>query len=530
MLKKRPGLSSPTYDKAFPDIDDVDHMAYEVQKRAVEDSERSVAGLLRALDHVAHLEEDAIDDIVIDPELVDSIAERERATDDDLIAGARPELEKWLQGSDRGRRQRARYALVRFDGPASPLVAGGLEGPPDDQIAVLRALADPLHEADPTEDWIVIATSRLRFPVMPPTLLPLLRPLLTPKAVARRRGEDGAAVSDSMRVLLLVLRIDREAAGSDVDALLLAAAEAEEFRPLLHDELTGGRLAGVRLPVSPSIRERFERGAASIERSRHAGLPSRTEMAELGLLAGLVGRDEAIARRTVAIFDLIGNKALSSVVVPFAGLLVASIDLLGPDELAKIAGFMVSEIEERLPAAAAAWVRLDPAKAKDLARRFHEGDRARVERRWLAAARAHLAFPGRRPEIAALIPETALGAALGDAPPEVARPILESLVRKARNGAELLSAVASASARRERAVLGAVLEKLRDTPFRVDAKLEALLVPLMGPENEDAVQTEIDGENPFRDRREALARALATALAPPAKTQTKTKAPAKTKK
>jgi hypothetical protein len=62
-----------------------------------------------------------------------------------------------------------------------------------------------------------------------------------------------------------------------------------------------------------------------------------------------------------------------------------------------------------------------------------------------------------------------------------------------------------------------VLERLRDTPFRVDAKLEGLLVPLMGPENEDEVRNEIDGENPFRDRREALARALAAALARPRK-------------
>ena len=512
MARNRNALLSNVYDREFPDVKGVDALARAVQQRAIAQRERSLEGLLRSLAHIASYEDDAFDDIVIDPGLVDALAEGKHARDQEIVALASVELRRWLDDRDGGRRQRALYALVRFSGPASELVASGLAGPPEAQVAVLHALANPLYES------VATAERDLRFPVLPAELLPLLRPLLSPKAVKRRADGEVADWRDSARILRLLLRIEPGAAPSKVHAVLLDALEVDEFRPLLHRELMEGELSDLSIAASPAVRGRFERGAAILEKARKAGLPSRVEIAVLGTLAAFVRRDETLARRTVSIFDLIGSTTSPETLVPFVELLTASADLLGPDELLNLASFMTREPEERLPAAAAAWVRLEPAKAKELARRFHEGDRARVERRWLAAARAHMAWPGRKPEIAALIPEAALAAALGDAPSEIARPILESLLRKARNGAELTFAVSVASARRERAVLGPVLEKLRDTPFRVDAKLESLLVPLMGPENEDDVRNEIAGENPFRDRREALARALAAALTRPGST------------
>ncbi|MDI1442585.1 hypothetical protein [Polyangium sp. 6x1] len=498
MARNRGALLSSVYDREFPDVKGLDALARAVQQRAIAQRKWSSEGLLASLAHIASYDDATFDDIVIDPGFVDALAEGTEARDRDIVAEASVELRRWLDDGDGGKRQRALYTLVRFVGPTSELVASGLAGPPEDQLAVIHALANGV-----------------RFPVLPAELLPLLRPLLSPAAVKRRADGDVADWRDSERIVRLFLRIESRAGSDEVHAVFLDALEVDEFRPLLHRQLARGELSDLRMPASPVVRGRFERGAAILEKARKAGLPNRVEIVVLGLLAALVRRDEALARRTVSIFDLIGSTTSPETLVPFVELLTGSIDLLGPDELLKLAAFMTWDPEERLPAAAAAWVRLEPAKAKELAQRFHEGDRARVERRWLAAARAHMAWPGRKPEIAALIPETALAAALGDAPSAIARPILESLLRKARNGAELMFAVSVASERRERDVLRAVLEKLRDTPFRVDVKLERLLVPLMGPENEDEVRDEIAGENPFRDRREALARALAAALAQP---------------
>ncbi|EYF04839.1 hypothetical protein [Chondromyces apiculatus] len=507
MARNRNALLSEVYDREFPDVKGLDALAQAVQRRAIKQRERSPEGVLRSLAHLARYEDDTFDDLVIDPGLVDALAEGKGARDQKIIAQVSGELRQWLDGRDGGKRQRAVYALVRFSGAASEFVARGLAGPPEDQVAVLHALANPLHED------VATAKRAVRFTAMPAEILPLLRPLLSSKALKRLADRDTADWRDGVRILRLLLQIEPGAATDEVHAVLLDALEVDELRPLFHRKYLQAEFSGVRMPASPAVRSRFERGAAILDKARTSGLPSRVELAVLGALAMLVRSDAALACRTASLFELLGSTMSPETLVPFVELLTASADLLGPEEILKLAGFMTQDPEERLPAAAAAWVRLDPAKAKDLARRFHEGDRARVERRWFAAAGAHMAFQDRKPEIAALIPETALAAAMDGAPSEIARPILESLVRKARNPAELMFAVSIASARRERAVLRPVLAKLQDTPFRIDAKLEALLVPLMGPENEDHVQNEIDGENPFRDRREALARALAAALA-----------------
>lgn len=516
--KRRRGVSSGAFDSQFPDLDDTDSIAYAVRVRALRDRKRTSAGLLRSLEHIARHEDRVFDDVVIDPEFLDAVAESAAPADREIVAESSEKLREWLTGADTGNRQRARYALIRFEGPTSELVASGLAGEPLAQIAAVRALVDPLAEG------VATSSRALRFPVIPASLVPLVRPLFSAKSLAKGADEDDdddgpPKGPDAGHLIQLLLRVEPGPAADEVGALLLAALDDEDFRPQLHRELTRGALSAIRMPATPAIRARFERGAAILEQSRKAGLPSRVEMTVLGLLAAFVGRDEALARRALTIFDLLGGKLLpGNIVTPFSQLLAASIDLLPPEALAQLAAFMTKDPEERLPAAAAAWVRLDPSKARELARRFNDGEKPRVEKRWLTAARAHLAYPDRKPEIASLIPEPSLGAALGDAPSDIARPILQSLVRKARNPAELLSALTLASRRAERSVLPAVLEKLRDTPFRIDSKVEPLLAPLMGPENEDAVRTEIDGENPFRDRREALSRLLTAALSrPPAR-------------
>lgn len=497
MARRKPAPSSSDADP-FADYDDADSIAHAMGEMAIADREWSRDGLLRSLAHKASHEDDAFSSCVIDPEFVDLFALRRERGAAEIVESAMDELRRWLDGPDVGKQQRARYALVRFLGPDADVAVEGLRGGAAAQTAVLHALDNTFAPGEETPSG-----SRSR--PLPASLLPGLRVLLDPKAT-RKRVKAGASWHDFARIVRLLLRIDAE----EVSTLLLAAVEIDELRPALLEQLAANPGSHRLASVSAQVHERFERAASIIEKSRTAGLPSRVEMAVAGAIAALVGRDRTMAKRTVPIFDLVpGVNASPEPLVPLVRLLTASIDLLDPLELAHLASFMIRAPEERLPAAAAAWVRLDPAKAKQLTLRFHEGAGPAVAKRWLEAARAHMEWPGRSPAVAALIPEAALGAAAKGAPITITRPLFESLLRKARNSAELAAAVQGAAATADKALLSAVLEKLRDVPFRIDRTLEALLVPLMGPENEDLVREEIDGENPFRDRREALARALA---------------------
>jgi hypothetical protein len=503
-MPRRPPPSPPAASEPDPyaDYDDADSIAHAMQQAAIADREWSHSGLLRSLAHKASHEDGAFPDCVIDPEFIDLFALRPEPGAAAIIDHTVPDLRRWLDDPDIGKQQRARYALVRFLGPDSDVAVEGLRGSAAAQTAVLHALDNPI--ASDEEDEKETPPEPLSTP-LPASLLSGLRTLLDPKAT-RKRSRSGSSWRDFERILRLLLRIDAEEAST----LLLAAVEIDELRPALLEQLAANPTRHRLARVTPQVHERFERAASILEKSRTAGLPSRVEMAVAATLAALVGRNREMAKRTVPIFDLIpGFNASPEPLIPFVHLLTASIDMLDPAELAHLASFMTRSPEERLPAAAAAWVRLDLAKAKQLSLRFHESVSPVVAKRWLAVARAHMEWPGRSSAIAALIPEAALGAAAKGAPIEVTRPLFESLLRKARNGAELAAAVQGAAASADKALLSPILEKLRDVPFRIDRTLEALLVPLMGPENEDRVRDEIDGENPFRDRREALARALA---------------------
>jgi hypothetical protein len=497
-MAKKGVLSRPEYD--IDEHDDVDAIAYAWRRRAIEGRKDSREGLLASLAHVARYEDEAFDSVVVDPEFVDSFADRKWTKGRAIVEQARDELLRWTRGSDLGKQQRAYYALIRFSGPESELVGEALGGGTAAQTAAIFALTDPIAREDDRGD----APAPL-FQTLPGALVELVRPLLRPAALEKRlKAED--SWRDFGRLVELLLRIPSE----KVPEILVEALETDELRGAIVEGLARASARGVRLAeISPTVRARYGRAIDVIAKSRSAGLPNRVEMAVAGAIALLVGRDQEMARRTLEVFDLMpGFKAASpAAITPFADLLAASIDLLSPDEIAKLASFMMLDPPERLVATAAAWVRLNAARAVELARRFNAGDRATSERRWQAIARAHMAWTGRQAAIAALIPEGALAAAAKDAPREIALPLFESMIRKARNPAELLTALEGPAARGEHAVLRAVLEKLRDTPFRVDAKVEALLSRLISEDDDDLVQNEIDGENPFRDRREALERA-----------------------
>ncbi|MEP7126219.1 MAG: hypothetical protein ABJE95_35135 [Byssovorax sp.] len=501
-----PVSSSPT--DAYADHDDADSIAHAMAETAVADREWSLDGLLRSLSHKASHEDGAFPHCVIDPEFIDILALRKEPGAVAILESSLDELRRWLDASDVGKQQRARYALVRFLGPEADVAVDGLRGSTTAQTAVLHALDNPIAVED-DDDYEDKALSTPFFPTLPASLLPGLRVLLDPKAT-RKRVKAGSSWRDFARIVRVLLRIDSD----EVSTLLLAAVEIDELRPALLEQLAaspGGRRV---VTVSAQVQERFERAAAILEKSRTAGLPSRVEMAVAGAIAAIVGRNREMAKRAVQIFDLVpGFNASPEPLVPLVRMIIASIDFLDASELAHLASFMVRAPEERLPAAAAAWVRLDPARAKQLSLRFNEGAGPVAAKRWIAAARAHMEWKDRAPAIGLLIPESALGAAAKGAPIEITRPLFESLIRKARTSAELAAAVTGAAASADQALLRPVLEKLRDVPFRIDKTFEALLVPLIGPDNEDRVQDEIDGENPFRDRRDALARALAASRA-----------------
>jgi len=118
----------------------------------------------------------------------------------------------------------------------------------------------------------------------------------------------------------------------------------------------------------------------------------------------------------------------------------------------------------------------------------------------VVSVRAHIARPDRDPEIAALIPLTALAAAAVEAPSEVALPLFVRAIETARNQAELVAALEGPTKRRASGALKAALVKLRDTPYKIDAKVEALLGRIADMDSVDALDFELDGENPFRDR------------------------------
>lgn len=498
-----PPVSASSEEDPYAEYDDADSIAYAMKQDALADRTWSRDGLLRSLAHKAAYEDSAFDDCVIDPAFVDLLALRKERGADAIVKSSLDELRRWLDDPDVGKRQRARYALVRFLGPEADVAIEGLRGSTSAQTAVLQALDNPLATDEPR------ATSRALFPVLPASLLPGLRGLLDPKAI-RKLVKKRGSWRDFSRIVRVLLRIDAE----EVSTLLLEAMEIEELRPTLLEQLVARPHGPHLASVGAQVRARFEQAATILEKSRTAGMPSRVEMTVVGTIAALVGRDRELAKRAVQIVELVaGLNGPVEPLVALARMITASIDGLDPSELAHLATFMTHGPEAMLSVAAAAWVRLDPAKAQEMSLRFKVGTAAAEAQRWLEAARAYMALPGGNLAIAALIPEAALGVAVKGAPIEITRPLFERIIRKARNSAELAAAVESAAASAERSLLPAVLEKLRDVPFRIDRTLEALLAPLMGPENEDLVTNEIDGENPFRDRREALGRALAASRA-----------------
>lgn len=84
MAQRRPSKD----DSQFAHLDDTDSIAHAMTGRAIEEREWSVTGLLRSLAHKASYKNDAFPHSVIDPELVDTLAQRKTSNATAIIEQA----------------------------------------------------------------------------------------------------------------------------------------------------------------------------------------------------------------------------------------------------------------------------------------------------------------------------------------------------------------------------------------------------------------------------------------------------------
>jgi hypothetical protein len=108
-----------------------------------------------------------------------------------------------------------------------------------------------------------------------------------------------------------------------------------------------------------------------------------------------------------------------------------------------------------------------------------------------------------------LIPSQALAANVQDVAGGEATVI--DAIRKARSLDELESTIRRAAELKLGGVMRPLLVQLREVRNALRPEIEPLIAALIEPDDADWVEQEIDGDNPFGDRRQALARCLATA-------------------
>ncbi|MEM9188618.1 MAG: hypothetical protein AAGF12_05555 [Myxococcota bacterium] len=267
--------------------------------------------------------------------------------------------------------------------------------------------------------------------------------------------------------------------------------------------------------VDDTVRVRFEQAVNVVEGSRNAGFPDRNELVVAAAIGGLVEKDARIARSALRIFDLVPGaipkseatrrRVFQQRVRPFADLLERSVTLLEVDERERLAEFMATKYEERYGAAAAAWVTLPPETALGMVESWEKGAPEHVEARFRLAAGALRRTPDAPAELATAF-HSRPGLGLGRAEASDAK-IIEA-IKQSRGPEDLKKALEHAAERKVAGALKPALAKLRRRVFEVDPDIEAHLSAIVTDENYSLLEHEIDGENPYRDRREMLQRLL----------------------
>lgn len=471
----------------LPDID-AETIAYSRQQKALSEREVSVAGLLRMLELGAR------DHMVIDPWLLDMLAQR--GAHDPVVAEAVPALRARLASKRRPAvKDRLLYALVRLLGPDAPEVPAALRAGGREEYAVLAALTDRIasEESGPV---------RALFEALPRALLPHVAPLFAQRA-------DRVLVDVAVRI-----------PSGEVVPFLLRALEEDDLRSYVLTALAE-RVPSEPAGVPPEVVARFAQAADEIARARGRGFPDRVALVIAAGIAAVVPRHREIATRALAIFDLVpgpvqAGQMLRERLLPFCRLLSSSVDLLAPEDQERLASFLGDRVVERFEPAARAWVRLPTPRALGMVPGWTAGDPTIVAQRWEAAARAYAGLDRPPRELAHVFVERgaaagitpALAEAIGRGDPDALTRIVHTLLRKAPGTEPLRAALELALRHSIEGVVPIALERLRDSKIRIDPALEAALVPLIDEDSVSLVRDEIDGENPFRDRRQALARVL----------------------
>lgn len=483
------------YLKKYRDHDDIDSIAHQmgIDLRAAARLDRD--GVLSVIEHPAALEMDAAPGVVLYPELIDELAAPAHGA---LRDGLWEELRERLTASEPGIRQRARYALARLLGPESPEAIDGLSsGQAADEAAVLGALArttGPLPE-------------RLHAP-----LEKLLR-----DGRGKGPGADAFFLFDAPLVSA-VLRLPR------ADALLSVLLEDVDLRAQLGRALDRAQGAFAVAP-SPALRARFTAAADRIEKPPAGTLPSRNEIAIAATIARLTPEDPEILERAAVLLDAlvalarslgaIKKQALDEGTKALVDTLDHGVGRLSPPARARLARHLVGDWTPLFGLGARAWATLDLEAARALHAEHGRGDGAHVPLRREAMAAALASAKAPRSDLAALLTEGKgalvltpnLGAALARSTVDPTQ--IADLVRRARSVPDLRAAIELAASQKAKDQLRPILVRLREGPYRIDAALEALLEPLVDDDNEAWLEAEIEGENPFRDRQQALARVLA---------------------
>lgn len=493
------------YLKGYERFDDIDSIASAMRDKASKIG-ATLDGVLQIVEHPGRFEIDAVDGIVIAPRQVAQVASR-RGGSDDVANELVPKLRALIDSDvEPGVKQRALYVLVRLEGVECREALAGLDsGDGGSEQAVLCALDDPDFAGNRPASRLPAAYAK-----------PITRLCERGKSEG---GPDSWLVFDRPLVSL-ALRLP------DPGPALIAIIEDAGLRDRLPEAIEASSDVEISSALA-ALETRFEDCARVIEEAREGGLPNRNAVARAATIASIVGRHPSLAARAASILDLApgiyelgpprrarGPERIHPQLEGFAKLISASIDALDATALESVAKHLLGGYAPFFPTAAAAWVRLDIDRAAPIAARFGEGEPRLRELRWDAAAEAFTAVENPSASLAAIFIEhadshnlsDALGAALAHAPADVDK--IESMIRKARNNEELLPALELAATHGLTSVLRAILLKFRDGPFRVTPAIEALLPALIDEDNEDYVEAEIEDENPFRDRREALRRAL----------------------
>jgi hypothetical protein len=412
---------------------------------------------------------------------------------EDKVPEALARLRDGLDLGKRGGHAERLHAIVGLVGPSAPEVAAVLERPKSANVGqVLEALRQRPRKLPPAPlgehfvGWLV--------------------PLL-----ATRHAWSAAA---------LLARIPTPAA---VEALVAHTDDTSVVGAVLH---TLGRAEVARPPVELSahaIATYLE--LANKLTQKTATLPFEGVVKKAACIASLAGAHDSLARATLAFLDRIPATD-GGAFAPLAALVHGSLPRLHANELQQVAALLESSEPGRHPLGAAAWARLDVGARLAMAERLFRGSRgtdsrlAGAEESAISAMVTALLSLGEEGDDDALAAFFRSLAASG--PPHVRRhalrapggatpEMIEQALRRATDGGALEAALELAAS--SGAPLGrVVLAKLREPRIQLAPRILELVEKVLVRDDADWIEQEIDGDNPFADRRAALKGMLARLL------------------